>query len=291
LARIRRRTLELYLSGYSLVFCLSGCAGEDVTKTGTASEFASGSAVLKPAPSNSGETAQDLCSQADELARQGKYPDAIEHCNQAVQVDPSLTRAYLSRAIAYDQMDQYEKALADFDRALSLLPQDDRFRPEYHYNRGMCLHRMKRYEAAVKDFDEALQSADQASYYYMRGKSLRALRKSKEALLDFDKSIALEKGDDLAASLLQRGLVHKDMGQLKNALHDIDSAIQVYEEGFDGDRQQLKGSKHGLPACYFERGNLYKMMGNEKLASADLKRAADFEYRPDIEHRLPISLH
>jgi len=248
-------------------------------------------AVMLLGGAGDAKTANQLCDDADEAAGVGKYDEAINLYNKSIKADEKLTRAYLNRGIALDQMNKFEEALKDFDKALSLCPAKDKYRQEFYYNRGMCLHRLNRFKDAIKDYDEALKLHQDASYNFMRGRSYRALTNFDKAISDFDTAAAHTEGDERASSLFHRGLTYRDMGKTDKALSDFSASIMAFELGYDGkDAMQLKGSKHNLPAAYFERGNLYKKIGKKELASADLKKADEFKYRPDSEHRLPVKI-
>lgn len=236
-------------------------------------------------------SANKLCDQADQAAGVGNYDEAIALYNRAIKADEKLSRAYLNRGIALDQIDKCEQALKDFDKALSLCSSNDKFRQEFLYNRGMCLHRLGRYKDAIRDYDEAIKIKTDCSYHFMRGKSYRALGQPDKALNDFDAAAGCAEGDERAMSLFHRGLAYRDLGKNEKALDDFNQSIIAFERDYDGkDPAPLRGSKHNLPAAYWERGHLYDKLGKKELAANDLKRAEQFNYRPDIEHRLPVKI-
>jgi tetratricopeptide (TPR) repeat protein len=53
----------------------------------------------------------------------GEYEQAITNFDQAIELDPVLTRAYLHRGYAYDQLGSYNEARADFEKAQTLDPE------------------------------------------------------------------------------------------------------------------------------------------------------------------------
>jgi len=47
-------------------------------------------------------TAEWHAAQADELNNQGRHDEAIDHCNEAIELDPNCVEAYNERAYAYN---------------------------------------------------------------------------------------------------------------------------------------------------------------------------------------------
>src|SRR2546423_845280 len=66
--------------------------------------------------------------------RAGDYGRAVREFTQALQIDPSSTRALNNRGFAYSACRDYGRAIADFDTALRLDPD---FAPALN-NRGLA---------------------------------------------------------------------------------------------------------------------------------------------------------
>jgi tetratricopeptide (TPR) repeat protein len=88
--------------------------------------------------------------------QQGDFKGAVDALTKAIAKDPSNFGAFLNRGVAYDNLKQYDKALADFDSAIAIVP---RFGRAFH-NRGHVHNNLEQYEQAVADYDEALKNAD-----------------------------------------------------------------------------------------------------------------------------------
>ena len=61
--------------------------------------------------------AQNFYNWGVDEADRGDYQSAIEHYDRAVTIDPKFAQAYMDRALAYAQLGQYEKAVADSTKA------------------------------------------------------------------------------------------------------------------------------------------------------------------------------
>lgn len=79
---------------------------------------------------------------------------AIEDYTTALRLRPDFAEAYANRAIAYKQLGDVEACIADYSRAIQLLP------PAVHTvynNRGEVYFLSGNYAAALADFQQALE--------------------------------------------------------------------------------------------------------------------------------------
>jgi hypothetical protein len=60
--------------------------------------------------------------------------------------------AYMNRGKVYYQMGQLNKAMEDYDKAVTLKP----FDPNYYHNRGLIFAEMRQFDKAIADYDYAL---------------------------------------------------------------------------------------------------------------------------------------
>ena len=77
-----------------------------------------------------------------------------------------MTSAYVDRGIAYGRKNQYDRAIADFDRAIQLNPQ----LKGIHSNRGLAYVNKRDYDRAIADLDSEIQlNPEDAFVYHNRG--------------------------------------------------------------------------------------------------------------------------
>lgn len=79
---------------------------------------------------------------------------AVEDYTVALRLKPDLAEAYANRAIAYKQLGDYEACIADYSRAIHLLPGMVHI---VYNNRGEAYFIRGNYEAALADFQKALE--------------------------------------------------------------------------------------------------------------------------------------
>jgi tetratricopeptide (TPR) repeat protein len=96
---------------------------------------------------------------------------AMADASGALAIDSKLARAYNLRATVERAVGETRKALDDFSRAVELAPNLDNY-----FQRAATYQMLNDHARAVADFDEALLlSPDQAHTYYARAQSRAAL--------------------------------------------------------------------------------------------------------------------
>lgn len=80
-----------------------------------------------------------------------KYDKAIEDFNMAISLNPIYVDAYINRAKLYFQISEYQKAIDDFSTIIELDKKD----VNAYYGRGLCYYAIKEYEKALDDLNNA----------------------------------------------------------------------------------------------------------------------------------------
>lgn len=100
----------------------------------------------------------------------GEYQRAIEDYDRTLSLDPSFAYAYTNRGVAYRFLGQNERAIEDFDRALELNRKDS----GAYQSRGAAWEALGDYGKAVSDWEKAimLDGAARAAWWqeYLAGK-------------------------------------------------------------------------------------------------------------------------
>jgi tetratricopeptide (TPR) repeat protein len=87
---------------------------------------------------------------------QQKYAQAIADYNKAIELDPNDADAYYNRGIAYADQQEYAQAIADYNKAIEL---DPKYAYAY-YNRGIAYYNQQKYAQAIADFNKTLLLLD-----------------------------------------------------------------------------------------------------------------------------------
>jgi tetratricopeptide (TPR) repeat protein len=123
----------------------------------------------------------------------------------------------------YKAQNQFDQALAAFDRALEVDP----YFAAALSNRGIILNELQRYEEALGAFNEALQHQRQlVEPYVNRVISLIGVFREEEALASADQAIVLN--PQSAEAFSNRGLVLIKLMRFGEALESLSKAIQLH---------------------------------------------------------------
>jgi tetratricopeptide (TPR) repeat protein len=117
------------------------------------------------------------------------YQQIIRVLSQHIERFPTAGVAYHNRGVALWETGEAGKALEDFDRAASLLPDD--YLPAQL--KGMLLEKLGRMHEAISSLNRAVEAHPNApTIRRTRGAMLRKLGRLDEALVDLDHAVRLE---------------------------------------------------------------------------------------------------
>jgi len=132
---------------------------------------------------------------------------------------------YFIGGLIYSALEDYERAIADYDRAIELNPED----AAAHYNRGNAYADLEDYERAIADYDRAIElNPELAQAHSNRGSAYAALEDYERAIADYDRAIELN--PELAQAHSNRGLAYADLEDYERAIADYDRAIELNPE-------------------------------------------------------------
>ena len=88
----------------------------------------------------------------ERLLKQGDYAQAVKYFTQVIATKPDF-RSYFGRATAYRELEQMEKAIADYSQAIRLKADS----PVSYHDRALCEMRLGLDQRAADDYDQALR--------------------------------------------------------------------------------------------------------------------------------------
>jgi tetratricopeptide (TPR) repeat protein len=167
--------------------------------------------------------------------------------------DSSLPDVYNNRGVAYWRLDQFERAIADYDRCLELNPRH----VDAYVNRGNSRAFLKQFDAAIRDYVVAstldpshpLVYTNLGNAHWEKGDVVNALNLYE---------VAARVAPNEVLPHFQRGRLLMHLKRYEEAIADFDRILQI-----DG--------RHA-PALY-QRGVSWQRRGNDVRAAADFAAA------------------
>jgi len=130
----------------------------------------------------------------------GDYDKAIADCDRAIQLKPDLAEAYVCRGLGYFDRDDYGKAIEDHTRAIQLKPN-----LAWAYQGRATAYGVKgRYDEGIEDCNQAIRLRHEARSYVLRGMLYGAKGEKGKALADWSRAWLLTQDARLREFLQQQ---------------------------------------------------------------------------------------
>lgn len=169
-------------------------------------------------------TAIDFAKRASYHADLQNFEAALADYNRAIKLDPSFATAYYNRGLLYEKFERYKAALADFGQAIKLDPDG----AVAYSNRGSVYDNLKQYQQALSEYNRAIElDPNFAPAYYNRGNTFTNLKQHEQALADYNQTIKLD--PNFAPAYVNIGVTLGNQGHLQEALHYFEKAAQLGE--------------------------------------------------------------
>jgi tetratricopeptide (TPR) repeat protein len=164
-----------------------------------------------------------------------------------------LDAAFKNRGNAYDDKGQYDLAIADYDHAIAINPND----ADAYNNRGTTRRAMGQYDLAIQDYDQALRLKPDGAMTFNNRCFAKALAgQLEQGLADCNASLHLRPRNPNA--LASRAFVYLKLRRYQAAIADYDAELRLTP---------------GDPYALFGRGMARQLKGDLRGGDADLVAA------------------
>lgn len=167
---------------------------------------------------------------------------AFQELEQAIELNPLNSDAFLIRGVLFMETAQYENAKNDFSRYLSSFPDDYAVLQK----RGEVNYLIGDFDSAISDLKEVIlvNPFNQDAHLFL-GYSYYETEEWESAIEEYSQILELEPNNEDA--LIGRGRVYFELGMLDKSLIDLDNAIQISPNN---------------PDAYYHRGRTYILQIN-----------------------------
>jgi protein O-GlcNAc transferase len=192
--------------------------------------------------------AEDHRAQAERLAQAGEYEQAIGEYEAVLQAEPDDVSALIGLGAAYREQGRVDEALAQFQRAAEILPEDPGIHSSLaglHFQKGNDYAQSSAYDQAIAEYEAVLEVEPEhvsamtnlGVVYYMTGQW-------DQAIAAYDSALGIAPADaDIHSNL---GAAYVQLGQLDQALDEFSTAVTLEPD--------LLQAHFGLGVVYLQLG-------------------------------------
>lgn len=182
------------------------------------------------------------------------YAAALENFEAAVAEEQHLVEGYRGQGLAYMGMEDYENAVACFDRAVDLTKEEQAdIRKDILMYKATAMYRAEDFEGTVRVCDTIQTLGGSVDAYYLRGVCYMELEQKDKAAVDFDTAVKM---------------APEDYDLLLN-IYECYSSKKLSAEG-DGYLQQALSINSQNSEDAFQKARIYYYLGNYDSAKAEL---------------------
>ena len=125
-----------------------------------------------------------ITEQCREWTDLGNNEKALLYFDAAIKNDSKFALAYYNRARIYIDQSNYQEAIIDLDKSISINPTANAYN-----NRGLSYYFLEKYSEAIADYNQAIfLEPERAQFYQNRGQAKYAIRDLEGAGIDMDKA-------------------------------------------------------------------------------------------------------
>lgn len=218
-------------------------------------DFADAETFLKRAISIGEDTPENNLILALALQNTGNYKEALHYFDRSIHFEPNNSAIWYNRGLLFSEMELYEKARLDFERAHQLAPEEASISAAL----SQSLFNLKAYEEALASADEGLKyatPAEKINLLLLKGKYYALQEDYENAMLYYDYAAEIEQGNPVV-------LTHQASVFL--ATENFSAAVEKCNAAIAADPEQME--------AYFNRGIANEMMRDIEGACNDWQKA------------------
>ncbi|OBQ54671.1 hypothetical protein VQ01_11025 [Tamlana sp. s12] len=155
------------------------------------------------------------------------YAEAKEDYAKAYLLDDSFIDALFSLACVRLDLEEYDKAISDFDKVIKKIPGN----PKTYVLRATAYKALENHQKAFEDYSTAILIDPSSENFFERGVFFMDLTRYQDANNDFTKSISLNDNNPFA--YFYRGASSLFLGNDMNSISDFEKVLKFDSNDFD----------------------------------------------------------
>lgn len=168
---------------------------------------------------------QELVKNGFSFFQKGQLEKAISSFDEAININPKAFDAIYYRGIAKLILRKPLEAVFDFNAVIDKFP-NMKGVEEVYQMRGVCYYFLKLNEKALADFEKSISiNPNYAEPYHGRANIFSEEGKNEKALADYSKALQLK--PTLTAVYVDRAVLYFTIGKLEEALKDYDKSLEM----------------------------------------------------------------
>jgi clan AA aspartic protease (TIGR02281 family) len=171
--------------------------------------------------------AQDKIINCIALFKAEKQEEAIICFNEYIAETPNDLNAHILRAICYEDIEDYSKALADLNKVLKNYAKNIFLSEDKVYEkRGLIYEKVDNYDAALSDYTAALKiNPENIDAWFYRANLYSHLENYSAADADYKRILKIDKDNVNAAVSLASNMIAKE--QIEDAIKELDRLAKI----------------------------------------------------------------
>ena len=213
---------------------------------------------------------------ADEKIKDKEYFEALNIANEILKDEPKSVKALLLRASLYEgELNQNDKALIDYNRAIEIEPKD----ANIYFHRTTVYENLKQYDKAIVNYKKAIEKNPKfVEAFFNIGNSYVAMNDMPKAIESYNRVIQLK--PDYVASYLELASCFNRIGNPAEAGNNtglyyyfsnkLPQAIDAFSK--------VVAANPNYAVAYHNMGASYDKLGNREKTIEYFQKAAKLGY-------------
>lgn len=148
--------------------------------------------------------------------------EKFEKLNLIIKNKPTLPQPFLDRGNHFQNIQNYEKAILDYDEYIKLVPDNQ----SAYMNRGNSHERLKHYDSALADYSKVIELKPRDTIaFFNRGIVYDALNNPWQAIREYDSVVIID--PRLAKAYYNRGKSYAKTNDYEKAINDWEKAMEL----------------------------------------------------------------